>query len=66
MALDPTAAIARVDATWDDELVAVLSDYIRVPALSPAFDEGWVEHGHLDAVVDAAARWAVGRAIADR
>lgn len=64
MALDPTAAIARVDATWEGELVDVLSDYVRVPALSPAFDDAWADHGHLDAVVESAARWAAGRAIA--
>jgi acetylornithine deacetylase/succinyl-diaminopimelate desuccinylase-like protein len=64
MALDPTAVVDRTSATWDADIVATLVDYIRVPALSVAFDPDWAEHGHLDAVVDSAAAWAAGRAIA--
>jgi hypothetical protein len=46
------------------EIVPALVDYIRVPALSPAFDPAWQEHGHLEAVAAEAAAWARGRAIA--
>ncbi|WP_426571262.1 M20/M25/M40 family metallo-hydrolase [Aquihabitans sp. McL0605] len=63
MALDPAAVVARTHRAWDDEIQPALTDYIRVPALSPAFDPDWAAHGHLDAVVDAAALWAASRAI---
>lgn len=64
MALTPNAVVARTRATWDAEIQPALVDYIRVPALSVAFDPDWAEHGHLDAVVESAATWAAGRAIA--
>ena len=48
----------RTRAVWDDDIQPALVDYIRVPALSVAFDPDWAEHGHLDAVVEAAADWA--------
>ena len=64
MALDPSAVVDRTRTTWDGEIQPALVDYIRVPALSVAFDPDWAEHGHLDAVVESAATWAAGRAIA--
>lgn len=64
MAVNPDAVIARTRAAWDDDIQPTLEDYIRVPALSSAFDPDWAAHGHLDAVVDSAAAWAVRRAIA--
>jgi len=64
MALDPSAVVDRTRTTWDAEIQPALVDYIRVPALSVAFDPDWAEHGHLDAVVDAAAAWGSRRAIA--
>ena len=64
MALDPTAVVDRTRTTWDVDIQPALVDYIGVPALSVAFDPDWAEHGHLDAVVDAAAAWGARRAIA--
>ena len=32
---------------WDDSIVPALSEYIRIPAKSPAFDGEWQQHGHL-------------------
>ncbi|GAA0497514.1 MULTISPECIES: M20 family metallopeptidase [Pigmentiphaga] len=52
---DLAAVLAR---RYDDELIPLLADYVRVPAKSPMFDPNWAEHGHLAAVVDAAAKWA--------
>ena len=40
------AAIAR---HWDDEIVAQLTDYVRIPAKSPHFDAEWKKNGHIDA-----------------
>lgn len=52
---DLAAVLAR---RYDDELIPLLADYVRIPAKSPMFDASWAEHGHLAAVVDAAAKWA--------
>jgi acetylornithine deacetylase/succinyl-diaminopimelate desuccinylase-like protein len=64
MALDPAGTVARVDDAWDRLILPALREYIRVPALSVAFDPDWEQHGHLDAVVADAAAWATERAIA--
>ena len=48
------AAIAR---HWDDEIVAELTDYVRIPAKSPHFDPNWKENGHIDRVIALAEAW---------
>jgi acetylornithine deacetylase/succinyl-diaminopimelate desuccinylase-like protein len=47
-----------VDRKWNDEIVPALTDYIAVPAKSPAFDPDWAEHGFIERVVTDAAQWA--------
>ena len=54
----PPAARQYVDDRWDRDIVARLSDYIRIPAKSPAFDHAWASHGHLDRVAREALEWA--------
>jgi acetylornithine deacetylase/succinyl-diaminopimelate desuccinylase-like protein len=44
-----TAAFMR--GIWDGEIIPVLSDYIRIPNKSPAFDPGWEAHGHMEKAV---------------
>ena len=36
MTIDAHAVTAHVDKTWDDEIVPVLHDYIRIPNVSVA------------------------------
>ncbi|MCF3961226.1 M20/M25/M40 family metallo-hydrolase [Streptomyces fuscigenes] len=54
-----------IEAAWDTDIVRSLSDYIRIPALSPGFDAAWEEHGHLRAAVDHVADWVRTRALPD-
>ncbi len=46
-----------VSTTWNDELIAELSDYIAIPALSPAFDPHWEGNGYLHNAVDHVHSW---------
>lgn len=39
--LDPDALQAFVDDKWDNEIIPALTDYIAIPAKSPAFDADW-------------------------
>ena len=55
--LDVNTAQAEIDRTWDDDIVARLSDYIEIPAKSPAFDADWAAHGHIETVLQHAAAW---------
>ncbi|MBV9510641.1 MAG: M20/M25/M40 family metallo-hydrolase, partial [Caulobacteraceae bacterium] len=56
--MDPALAKAFIDRIWDEEVIAELSRYIRIPNKSPAFDPDWAEHGHMDAAVEQFAAWA--------
>ncbi|MDE1181636.1 M20 family metallopeptidase [Paraburkholderia sp.] len=47
-----------VDRKWNDEIVPALTDYIAVPAKSPAFDANWERNGYIERVVTDAAQWA--------
>ncbi|MFE6761408.1 M20/M25/M40 family metallo-hydrolase [Streptomyces sp. NPDC057689] len=59
---EPTAAAPGpvrefCDAQWETEVLPLVRDHIRVPAVSPAYDPEWEARGHLDRAVDAAAAW---------
>ena len=45
------------DTHWDTEVLPLIREHIRVPAVSPAYDPDWKARGHLDRAVDAAAEW---------
>jgi acetylornithine deacetylase/succinyl-diaminopimelate desuccinylase-like protein len=49
---------AFVDRVWDDEVLPILVDYIKIPNKSPEFDRDWATHGHMDKAVDLFAGWA--------
>lgn len=61
---DAAALAARIARHWDDDIVARLIDYVRLPAKSPHFDPGWREHGHIEAAVAQARAWVERQGIA--
>ena len=56
--VDEQALRAFIERKWTEEIVPALTEYIKVPAKSPAFDADWAKHGYIDRVVSDAARWA--------
>jgi len=52
-----------VDAVWQDEILPRLTEYIRIPAKSPHFDERWADNGHIDEAVELARQWCEGQPI---
>jgi acetylornithine deacetylase/succinyl-diaminopimelate desuccinylase-like protein len=54
----------RIARQWDDDIVAQLVDYIRLPAKSPHFDPEWERHGHIEASIAQAHAWAARQPIA--
>jgi acetylornithine deacetylase/succinyl-diaminopimelate desuccinylase-like protein len=60
----PQALLQHVSAAWDRDIVSQLSDYIAIPAKSPAFDADWAQHGHLETVVQRAADWVLAQQVA--
>ena len=59
--LDPRATQAFVDEVWDSRIVPALTEYIRIPNKSPAFDANWSEHGYMEEAVRLIADWCRGR-----
>jgi acetylornithine deacetylase/succinyl-diaminopimelate desuccinylase-like protein len=59
--MDFPKAAAFLDEIWDDEIVPKLTDYIRIPNKSPAFDPEWEAHGFMEQAVTMFADWARGK-----
>jgi len=50
-----------MDRIWDDEIIPILTDYIRIPNKSPAFDADWEKHGYMQQAVEMFTAWANGK-----
>ena len=48
---------AEIDAAWEERVLPALSEYTRIPCLSPAFDPEWQAHGHIDAAAALLRQW---------
>jgi acetylornithine deacetylase/succinyl-diaminopimelate desuccinylase-like protein len=53
-----------VERSWADEVLPSLAGLVTIPALSPAFDAKWQEHGQLRAAVDHVQAWIGTRGLA--
>lgn len=62
--LDTAQVLSSVTQAWDDDLVGQLSDYIEIPAKSPAFDANWAQAGYLDKVIERTAAWIEAQKVA--
>lgn len=51
MAMDTTRLKHHVDTFWNDAILPSITEYIRIPNKSPAFDPGWAEHGYMEDAV---------------
>jgi acetylornithine deacetylase/succinyl-diaminopimelate desuccinylase-like protein len=51
------AAAAHTDRAWDEDIVAVLHEYIRIPNVSVAYDAAWDEAGHMARATDLLRDW---------
>jgi acetylornithine deacetylase/succinyl-diaminopimelate desuccinylase-like protein len=60
--LDTDAASSYVGRTWDDDIIPVLHDYIRIPNVSVAYDADWAEAGHMARATDLLRQWCDRRA----
>ncbi len=52
-----TPASIDIDAAWEERILPALSEYTRIPCLSPAFDPDWDERGAIAAAVELLAAW---------
>ena len=56
--MDCTQITGFMNRIWDEDIIPVLTDYIRIPNKSPAFDPDWEKHGYMEQVVAMFAAWA--------
>jgi len=61
--MDASKTRESVDKAWDQSIIPALEEYIRIPALSPAFDPDWQANGHMDKAVDLIEKWVRSREI---
>nr|TFG55171.1 MAG: M20/M25/M40 family metallo-hydrolase [Hyphomicrobiales bacterium] len=50
-----------VEELWEDAIVPTLTEYIRIPNKSPAFDPEWAAHGYMEDAVSLLEGWARAR-----
>jgi len=58
MVMDTTRLKHHVDTFWNDAILPSITEYIRIPNKSPAFDSKWVEHGYMEDAVRLMEAWA--------
>ncbi len=49
--------IDAIDAAWEERILPALSEYTRIPCLSPAFDPDWAERGAIAAAAGCWQAW---------
>jgi acetylornithine deacetylase/succinyl-diaminopimelate desuccinylase-like protein len=52
------------ERVWEQEIVPALTDYIRIPNESAAFDPKWREHGHMEKAVALVEAWCKKQPVA--
>ena len=55
--MDAARTESFVTDFWDAHIVPTITDYIRIPNKSPAFDPNWEANGHMDKVLQLALDW---------
>lgn len=58
-----TPLLDHVRPAWDEHVMPTLTEYIRIPNVSAAFDAAWKANGHMDRAVDLLAGWCRARPI---
>jgi len=56
--MDQRRVAQFVEDRWSGSILPTLSDYIRIPNKSPAFDPDWEANGHMARAVNLLRQWA--------
>ena len=52
-----TALASHIDVAWEEQILPALSEYTRIPCLSPAFDPDWEARGALRQAAELLRAW---------
>ena len=55
--MDTHATRQFVERAWTDRIIPALTDYLRIPNQSPAYDPDWNRNGHMDRAVELVVDW---------
>ena len=55
--MDIPATRQFVERAWTDRIIPALTDYLRIPNQSPAYDPDWNRNGHMDRAVELVVDW---------
>lgn len=55
--MDIHATRQFVERAWTDRIIPALTDYLRIPNQSPAYDPDWNRNGHMDRAVELVVDW---------
>jgi len=55
--LNPAMADEVIGEWWRSSIIPCLSEYVRIPNKSPAFDQDWESHGHMQRAAALLAQW---------
>ncbi|NIW86843.1 MAG: M20/M25/M40 family metallo-hydrolase [Gammaproteobacteria bacterium] len=61
--MDQATVQNYVSHLWDDAILPALTDFIRIPNKSPAFDPDWSAHGHMERAVSLIEEWLRAHAL---
>ena len=56
--MDTNRLASFIGTFWEDSILPSITEYIRIPNKSPAFDPQWVEHGYMEDAVKLMTAWA--------
>src|SRR6202795_4444383 len=56
--MDTTRLKHFIETFWKDSILPSITEYIRIPNKSPAYDPQWVEHGYMDEAVKLMEAWS--------
>ena len=56
--MDTSRLTHFIETFWEDSILPSITEYIRIPNKSPAFDPKWVEHGYMEDAVKLMEAWA--------
>ena len=55
--MDTTALASYIEDYWDAHILPTLTEFIRIPCLSPSFDKEWKANGHMHRAVKLVMEW---------
>ncbi len=57
--------VPDIEQLWDEEILPVMEEFIKIPNKSPMFDQNWEKNGYMQQAVDLVVTWCKKQKIRD-